>query len=175
LAAWTREHGPANQMTLVSSDEVNSTGRRVLLLRCSACGTDIRGSCVTKFQQHANSAAHAAALHPGCRAESKPTAWLRDHGPLNQMTFVSNDNFRACGQRVWVIHCGVCDADITGDSVRNFRKHANSAAHAAALHPGCGRESPLAALIRERGPANQMMLVSSAEINSTGRRVSLQR
>jgi hypothetical protein len=57
----------------------------------------------------------AAALNAAAAKLMKPmpkstfTAWIREHGPANQMTLVSNDEFNSSGRRVWVIPCGACD------------------------------------------------------------------
>jgi hypothetical protein len=64
VAAWIREHGDAHKMTVVSSDEVYSSGARVWTIRCAACDTVIRAIGVDHLQRHAASAAHAGAIDP---------------------------------------------------------------------------------------------------------------
>jgi hypothetical protein len=148
MTAWIREHGGANQMTVVSSDEVSNNGRRVWVTRCDACATHIHAVAAQCLQHHANSARHAAALQPGTAPESGAAAWIREHGATNQMTFVSNDEVDTSGKRVWVIHCTACGRDVRGSSVARFRKHADCAEHAAALEGG--RLSPAAQRKRSR-------------------------
>jgi hypothetical protein len=158
-------------MTRVSNDVVSATRVRVWVIHCGACGTDVKGYGAAQFQQHADTATHAAALQSGRGAESKPAAWLREHGPANRMTLVSNDEFNSAGRRVSVVRCGVCGTDINGTSATHFRKHADGATHAAALHPDTAAESKPAAWLREHGPANQMTLVSNDEFRASGVRV----
>jgi hypothetical protein len=161
-------------MTLVSNDVIRANGNRVWVIHCGSCGTAVRGTGASQLQQHADTAAHAAALQSGCGTESKTTAWLREHGPANQMTLISNDNVDARGKRLWVIHCGACGTELRGKGADNFQHHADSATHAAALQSGCAVVSKLAVWIRDHGPGNQMTLVSS-EVDSSGRSKSVVR
>jgi hypothetical protein len=127
--AWLREHGPANKMTLVSNDAGKWD------IHCDACGIDIRGTGAAQFQQHAERKGHAAALQSGCGSKLKLTAWLREHGPANQMTLLSS-GFTSSGARVSLVRCGACSKDIRIAGAAQFQQHTGTAKHAAALE-GC--------------------------------------
>jgi hypothetical protein len=70
VAAWLREHGDANKMTVVSIDERYSNGTRVWVIRCGACDTVTRAVDAGRLQKHAACAQHAAALQCGDARES---------------------------------------------------------------------------------------------------------
>jgi rRNA maturation endonuclease Nob1 len=136
LAAWMREHGEANKMTLVSSDERTAGGGRVWVIRCDGCGREIRATGPKVLEAHAACATHAAALDPAHAPEPAVAKWIREHGEANQITVVSHE-VRAHGKRVWVIRCGACDKVLRVPDVHTLQRHV--ALHAAAPEGDDGR------------------------------------
>jgi phage FluMu protein Com len=139
MAAWIREHGDANKMTVVSNDEITASKHRVWAIRCAACDKVLRAVSVDNLQTHASCFAHAGALDPAHAPESKVAAWIREHGDANKMTVVSNDEITAGKHRVWTIRCAACDTVIRTAGVYNLQRHAACAAHAGALDPAPAR------------------------------------
>jgi rRNA maturation endonuclease Nob1 len=165
-AAWMREHGEANTITVVSNDEFNGS-HRLWVVRCGACDMVLRATGTRYLEKHAASAAHAAALDPAHALESNVAAWIREHGEVNKMTAVSKDEFTD-SHRVWRIRCGACDKLVRATGAGNLQKHAETAAHAAALDPANAPEAKVPAWIREHGEANKMTVVSNDHISARG-------
>jgi hypothetical protein len=133
VATWMREHGDANRMTVVSNDETDGRGHRVWVIHCGACGTVLRARAGNQLQTHAASTAHAGAIDSANAREPKVSTWMREHGDANQMTVVSNDEINGSRNRVWVISCAACDKSIRVTGVTALQRHADAAAHSAAL------------------------------------------
>jgi DNA recombination-dependent growth factor C len=171
VAAWIREHGGAHQMTVVSDDDVDSSGNRVWTIRCAACDKALRATGAYTLQRHAASAAHVAAVASGNAPESAIAAWIREHGDAHKMTVVSNDEVSCNGARVWTIRCAACDIVIRATRVNNLQRHVASAAHAGALDTARAPESKVSAWMREHGDANKMTVVSNDEIDAHSHRV----
>jgi hypothetical protein len=161
--AWIREHGDANNMTLLPRDERNSGGNRVYVVRCGTCQMDIRVTTMTKLQIHVESAAHVSTLQTGRAPETKVDAWIREHGDANNMTLLSRDERTSSGARVHVVRCGTCSTDIRVTTMANLQIHLDSAAHVSKLQSGRAPETKVVAFIREHGDANNMTLLSSDE------------
>jgi hypothetical protein len=169
VVTWIREHGDANKMTLVSNDERSRGGIRVWVIRCDACGMTLRLRGPKDLQKHTDCAAHTAAVNTARRPESKVVAWMREHGDANKMTVLSNDETSGCGDRVWTIRCGACDATLRVSGARSLQHHAACASHTKAVASGEAPESKVATWIREHGDANKMTVVSNDEISGTGK------
>jgi mRNA-degrading endonuclease toxin of MazEF toxin-antitoxin module len=171
VAMRIREPGDAHKMSVVSRDEVKSSGSRVWTIRCAACDTALRAIGAQTLQAHAACAAHAAALDAAHAAKHNVATWIREHGDAHKMTILSNDEISVGGARVWKIRCSACDKEIRANGVRNLQKHAASPAHARALDPAHAPELKVVAWIREHGDAHKMTVVSNVDVNSSGARV----
>jgi uncharacterized protein YecT (DUF1311 family) len=169
VAAWIREHGNANKMTVMSHDERAASRARVYVVKCGVCNTDIRAVGVAHLLQHVASAAHVATRESGRAPETAVNAWIREHGDANTMSLVSNDDMSASGTRVRVVKCGACKTEIRVAGVRGLQIHVDSAAHVAALDSGRAPENKVDAWIREHSDANTMSLVSKDEMSNRHR------
>jgi uncharacterized protein YecT (DUF1311 family) len=153
-------------MTVLST-EMTASGKRVLVVKCGACRTEVRASQLNALLNHVDSAAHVAALESGCGREHKVVAWIRDHGDANTMSLVSNDEISASGKCVHVVKCGACRTEIRATELRLFPllNHVDSAKHVAALAFGCAHK--VEAWIREHGDAKMGV---EMVLNAKGRR-----
>jgi hypothetical protein len=135
---WIREHGDANKMSLVSTDEMTASGTRVHVVKCGACSKEIRVQELKTLLRHVDNATHVAALERG--PETKISAWIREHGGANTMSLASNE-ISAGGKRVrlHVVKCGTCSKDIRVQYVSGLLRHVDCAAHVSALEPGLAR------------------------------------
>jgi DNA recombination-dependent growth factor C len=131
INAWIRKHGGANMMTLVSNDEMTASGKRVHVVKCGACRTEIRAHQIKALLSHVNGATHVAALESGRAPESKVDAWIREHGDANKMGFEMVVN--AKGARTWNVDCGTCGTKLRGIyGVGSLEAHVKSATHRSA-------------------------------------------
>jgi DNA recombination-dependent growth factor C len=162
-------------MTVVSNDEIYSSGVRVWVIRCGACDTLLRTSSARILQIHAACTAHAAALDPAHAPVPAVATWIREHGDANKMTVVSNDEFNGSGGRVWAIRCSACGTTLRITGPKKLHRHAACAAHTVAVNTARAPESKVATWIREHGDANTMTVVSNNEVNGGGGRVWVMR
>jgi hypothetical protein len=132
IDAWIREHGGSNSMTVISNNEVGSTGKPIYTVSCRTCRTEIRATGVNHLLDHVDSAKHVAALESGRAPETKIVAWIHEQGGANTMSLVSKDEMTARGQPVYVVKCGACRKEIRAYQLKHLLNHVDSAAHVAA-------------------------------------------
>jgi hypothetical protein len=167
IHAWIREHGNANNMTLLSSTEVPyRAALKVYTVTCGTCSMELRVTRVNNLQHHVDSAAHISALKSGRGRETKVIAWVREPGDTNTKTQLPNAEVTSNGTRVYTVLCGICNTERRVMNVQHLEGHVGSAVHISALDGG----SKVDAWFREHGAANKMTL-SNGEVGSKGKRV----
>jgi macrodomain Ter protein organizer (MatP/YcbG family) len=168
--AWIREHGDANKMTVLSSDDITSNGNRVYVVKCRTCNKDLRVTGADQLQRHVDSAPHVSALEYGCAPKTKVEAWIREHGDANKMAMLSNDDDASSGHRMYVVRCVPCNKNMRFREAEQLQRHVDSAAHVSALESGRAPETKVDAWLREHGDANKMTMLSN-DIASSGHRI----
>jgi hypothetical protein len=121
-------------MSLVSNDETSANRKRVHIVKCGACRTEIRVNHLKQLLNHLGSAKHVAALESGHPPEHKVVTWIREHGDANMgVEMVLN----AKGARAWNVNCGTCGTKLRGvTGVGSLEKHLHCVTHVSALESG---------------------------------------
>jgi predicted metal-binding protein len=159
VVTWLREHGDANKMTLLSSDE-RTSGQRVYVVRCGTCSKDLRAMNVTALLNHIASPAHVSACESGRAPETNIAAWIREHGDVHKMALLSIGEVASKRHRMHVVRCGTCQMELRVQDLSVLRKHIDSAAHVSAIQSGRAPETKVDTWIHEHGDAHKMTLLS---------------